>query len=156
MFRLGPLPLPPVPGRLPFDRPGYRVFQRSYAARLPGPLSCLVALLLFPIGLAIGLVMIVASLFRASAPAPVRRAEPAGAAPGAREQALARLVRVLSMDETFTADDARQAGTLAAGGATVDDLLEDAVRLGWIERRGERLAVTPAGRRAADAIASRG
>ena len=65
----------------------------------------------------------------------------------AREQALRRLVEAMARDATFTAEEARQAGTLALpGGATVDDLLADALERRWIEVRGERLAVTQRGR----------
>jgi hypothetical protein len=115
------------------------------AARVSGPLGCLMTLVLCPIGLVLGLVMIVVSMlpWRRRRAAAFRAATPESAA---REQALRRLVRAMALDETFTADDARQAGTLTAGGATVDDLVADALERRWIEVRGERLAVTRRGR----------
>jgi hypothetical protein len=119
------------------------VFQRSLGGRSVGPLGCLLALVLCPIGLAIGLVTLVLSLF-----VPRRRVAyaPSSPAEAAREEALRRLVRAFASDDSFTADEARQAGTLVAGGATVDDLLADAVQRRWIEVRGGRLAVTGRGR----------
>ena len=121
-------------------------FRFARAGRVSGPLGCLMTLVLCPIGLVIGLVMIVVSMlpFRRR-----RRAEAFRAASpesSAREQALRRLVQAMALDDTFSADDARQAGTLTAGGATVDDLIVDAMERRWIEVRGERLAVTRRGR----------
>ena len=120
-----------------------RVFQRSFSGRSPGLLGCLLAIVLCPIGLAIGIVTLVLSLF-----VPRRRVAfaPASAADAPREEALRRLVRAFANDESFTADEARQAGTLVAGGATVDDLLADGIRRRWIELSGERLKVTQRGR----------
>jgi len=119
------------------------VFQRSFGGRSVGPLGCLLAIVLCPIGLAIGLVTLVLSLF---APRRRRAYAPSSPAAAAREEALRRLVRAFASDESFTADEARQAGTLVSGGATVDDLLADALERRWIEVKGERLAVTPRGR----------
>jgi hypothetical protein len=130
----------------PFDRTSFRAFQRGYAGRLSGPLGCLLTLVLCPIGLVLGLAMIVASMLpfgRRRRAAAFRAASPESAA---REQALRRLVQAMALDETFTADEARQAGTLTVGGATVDDLIADALDRRWIEVRGERLAVTHRGR----------
>lgn len=132
-----------MPGPSPFDRPNVRVFHRSFAGRGPGPLGCLLAIVLCPIGIVIGVVTLVVSLFL-----PRRRVAfaPSSPAEAAREEALRRLVRAFASDESFTADEARQAGTLVAGGATVDDLLADGIRRRWIEVRGDRLAVTQRGR----------
>jgi hypothetical protein len=132
-----------MPGPSPFQRPNVRVFQRSFSGRGPGLLGCLLAMVLCPIGLVIGLVTLVISLF-----VPRRRDAYVPATPGeaAREDALRRLVRAFAGDASFTADEARQAGTLVAGGATVDDLLADALQRRWIEVRGDRLAVTQRGR----------
>jgi hypothetical protein len=135
----------------PFDRPDVRVFHRSFTSRAPGPLGCLAALILLPVvvlfGLLVGGVATIARLFtfggRRRGAAAFRPATPEAAA---REEALRRLVRAMALDDTFTADDARQAGTLVAGGATVDDLLADGVERGLIEVRGGRLAVTRRGR----------
>jgi hypothetical protein len=132
----------------PFDRPAFRVFQRSFTGRAPGPLGCLAALVLCPIGIVIALVMFVVSLLgigRRRGAAAFRPSTPEAAA---REEALRRLVRAMALDDTFSADDARQAGTLAAGGATVDDLIAEALERRWIEVRGDRLAVTRRGREA--------
>lgn len=137
--------------RLPFDGPTYGRFHGTWLGRVQGPFGCLVALVLCPIGLAIGAVVAL-SLAITTAFGLRRRTRatwraavsPEGAA---REQALRRLVEAMALDETFTAEEARQAGTLALpGGATVDDLLADALERRWIEVRGERLAVTQRGR----------
>jgi hypothetical protein len=133
-------------GGSPFDGSSVRVFRRGYAGRVSGPLGCLAAVLLCPVGIVAGVVMIVLSLLpsrRRRRAAAFRAASPGG---DAREQALRRLVQAMALDDTFTADEARQAGTLAAGGATVDDLVADAIERRWIEVRGERLAVTRRGR----------
>ena len=135
-----------MPEPLPFDRPSFRAFRSSYAGRLSGPLGCLATIVLCPIGLVVALVMIVVSMLpfrRRRRAAAFRAASPESSA---REQALRRLVQAMALDDTFTADDARQAGTLTAGGATVDDLIADALERRWIEVRGERLAVTRRGR----------
>ena len=124
----------------------FKGFQRSFVGRAPGPVGCLAMLVLCPIGLAIGVVMLIVSIFRLARRRPAQafaRRTPAG---GAREVALRRLVSAFATDESFSADEARQAGTLVAGGATVDDLLADALERGWVEVRGERLAVTRRGR----------
>jgi len=126
----------------PFDRTSFRAFQRGYAGRVSGPLGCLMTLVLCPIGLVMILVSMLPSRRRRRAAA-FRAASPEGSA---REQALRRLVRAMALDDTFTAEEARQAGTLTAGGATVDDLIADALDRRWIEVRGERLAVTHRGR----------
>jgi hypothetical protein len=142
--------------RIPHDAAGFRTFHRAFVGRLPGPIGCLVLLVLLPVllvlGLVVGLVMLTASLLtggrrRAAAP-------PSSPEAAAREEALRRLVRAMALDATFTADDARQAGTLVAGGATVDDLLADGLARRWIEVRGERLAVTRRGREELDLPAS--
>src|SRR5262245_21067587 len=133
---------------LPHDTPSIRGFHRAYVARLPGPVGCLLALVLFPIALLAGLVLLVVSLL----PFPRRRARTWTPAPSprdaSRDAALRRLVQAMAMDSSFTAEDARQAGTLAAGGATVDELLADARERRWIEvAEGGRFAVTERGRR---------
>jgi hypothetical protein len=134
-----------MPGPSPFDRPTVGVFQRSFAGRSTGPLGCLLAILLCPVGLVIAIVTLLVSLF-----VPRRRVAFAPSTPveAAREEALRRLVRAFASDDSFTAEDARQAGTLVAGGATVDDLLADALDRRWIEVKGERLVVTRRGREA--------
>jgi hypothetical protein len=130
----------------PFERPGVHVFQRSFVGRAPGPLGCLAALVLCPIGIVVGLVAVAWSLLpigRRRVASPFRVASPESAA---REEALRRLVRAMALDDTFTADEARQAGTLVQGGATVDELVAEGIDRGWIERRGDRLGVTRRGR----------
>jgi hypothetical protein len=123
------------------------VFQRSFGGRSVGPLGCLLAIVLCPVGLVLGLVTLVLSLF---APRRARRAfVPATPAEAAREEALRRLVRAFAGDESFSAEEARQAGTLVAGGATVDELIADGMERRWIALKGERLVVTPRGRDAA-------
>jgi len=135
----------------PFERPDVRVFQRSFVSRAPGPLGCLAALILLPIVFVFGLLVAgVATIVRLFTFGGRRRSasafRPATPESAAREEALRRLVRAMALDDTFTADDARQAGTLVAGGATVDDLLADGVDRGLIEVRGDRLSVTRRGR----------
>jgi hypothetical protein len=130
-----------------FDPSYFRVYgaRSGWAAR--GPLGCLVALVLCPVGLVVGLVALVWALLpfgkRRRVWTQPRRHTPEEAA---KEQALRRLVEAMSLDETFTAEEARQAGTLVAGGATVDDLLAEAIERGWVEVRGDRLAVTAKGK----------
>jgi hypothetical protein len=136
----------------PFERPDVRVFQRSFVSRAPGPLGCLAALILLPIvvvfGLLVGGVVTIVRLLGFGGAGGRRAAAFRSTSPesAAREEALRRLVRAMALDDTFTADDARQAGTLVAGGASVDDLLADGVDRGLIEVRGGRLAVTRRGR----------
>lgn len=140
----------------PSDRPAFRVFQRSFAGRAPGPLGCLAALVLCPIGIAIALVMFVVSLLGIGRRRRTAAWRPSTPEAAAREEALRRLVRAMALDDTFSAEEARQAGTLAAGGATVDDLIAEALDRRWIEVRGERLAVTRRGREETDPGASPG
>jgi hypothetical protein len=130
----------------PFDRGSFRVLHGNWFGRVPGPLGCLLAIVLCPIGIVLALVMSILWLFgvgRGRLGGSVRRSTPEQRA---REQATRRLVEAMALDETFTAEEARQAGVPLAGGATVDDLLADALERRWIEVRGDRLAVTKRGR----------
>src|SRR5207249_1163925 len=132
--------------RLPGGSSSFRSFHRAYATRLPGPLGCLLMLVVCPIGLLVGAVMFVAALLPARRRA-VGTVSAAGRAPDAREAALLRFIEVMALDETFTLEEARQSGTLATSGATVDELLAMARERGWVEARpGERLTVTARGR----------
>jgi len=130
----------------PPNGPQFRVFQRSFVSRGPGPLGCLLALVLCPIGIVVGLVALIWALLpfgKRRVASTFRAASPESAA---RDEALRRFVRAMALDDTFSLDDARQAGTLVQGGATVDDLVAEGLDRGWIERRGERLGVTRRGR----------
>jgi hypothetical protein len=139
----------------PSERPRVQVFRRSFVSRSPGPFGCLAAAILLPLvvvfGLVVGGVMTIARLFWPGRRSPrASTFRPTSPESAAREEALVRLVRAMALDDTFTADEARQAGTLVQGGATVDDLVAEGVERGWIEERGGRLAVTRRGREAAD------
>jgi hypothetical protein len=134
----------------PFDRSRVHVFQRSFVGRAPGPLGCLAALLLLPVVLVVGLlvagVATVFSLLPFGRRRPSAAFRPTSPESAARDEALRRFVRAMALDDTFTADEARQAGTLVQGGASVDDLVAEGIARRWIETRGERLAVTRRGR----------
>ncbi len=136
--------------RLPYDRAGFRVFQRAFTSRIPAPVGCLLVLVLLPIVLVFLLVVVVMSLFRGRSSSQKSTTWPMPRAQTDHETALCMLVRALALDESFSLDDARQAGTLATAGVTVDDLLRDARRRDWVEVRGDRFAVTPRGREEAE------
>ena len=57
-----------------------------------------------------------------------------------------KIVAKLALDDTFTREDAQTAGVPLDESRSVDDLLQEGVSRGWIERHGERYAVTAAGR----------
>ena len=134
----------------PFERPRVQMFQRTFVGRAPGPFGCLAALILLPLvvvfGLLVGGVATIVRLLSFGGRGRSATFRPTTPESSAREEALRRLVRAMALDDTFTADEARQAGTTVAGGATVDDLLAEAVERRWIEVRGDRLAVTRRGR----------
>ncbi len=135
--------------RLPHeDGTTFRTFRFARASRVPGPIGCLILLVACPVGVVLAIVALLASLWpfgrrrERVAPSPFAPAGDSG-----RDAAVRRLVRAMALDETFTLDEARQAGTLASGGATVDELLEDARARRWVETRPDgRLAVTERGR----------
>jgi len=61
-------------------------------------------------------------------------------------------VRMFSADPSFTRDEATEAAVPAAAGKSARELLDDALRRGWIEETGDRLAVTERGREQAETI----
>ncbi len=153
---------------------GFDAFERGFAGvrrKILGPFGCLFALLactclivLLPFVLILLLwkgrrlreVWRMQSAAERTAPA---ASPPAGGGIGgafgdaADARASAMFVRAMSIDETFTRDDARQAGVAAGARRTSDEVLDDAVRRGWVEERGGgRFAVTSRGRDEADRI----
>lgn len=77
-----------------------------------------------------------------------------GSARGASD-ALCEFVRKMSLDDSFDVEDARMAGLPVDGGVTVEGLLSEGLARGWLERRGERYAVTARGRAESEALLRR-
>ncbi len=130
---------------------------------MPAGLGCLVALVAMPLALLAGVLAGLGALLsprrRGAAPqgpafGPTGR-RPVGARTaslGATGIALCSLVEKMSLDDEFGLEDAQTAGIPVDTDASIEALLVDAVERGWIDRRGDRFAVTPRGRSEAGAF----
>lgn len=125
--------------------------------RVPAGVGCLVALLAVPLAIFAAMVaMLRALLHRGPSQATWRRAGDAGARPSgfgrrtiggsAADTVLCEFVEKMSLDEEFAVEDAQTAGLPLSATVTVEGLIEQALARGWVERRGERYAVTSRGR----------
>jgi len=131
---------------------------------VPAGLGCLVALVAMPLALLAGVLAGLGALLsprrRGAAPqgpafgSTGRRSVGARAAGGlgATGIALCSLVEKMSLDAEFGLEDAQTAGIPVDTDASIEALLVDAVERGWIDRRGDRFAVTPRGRNEAGAF----
>lgn len=126
---------------------------------MPAGLGCVLALVTVPIALVAGMLtglfalLLPGSRGRATAfsssgsPRPfARRPASSAAALSTTGFALCSLVEKMSLDTDFSLEDAQTAGIPIEAEVTIESLLQDAVARGWVERRGERYAVTPRGR----------
>ena len=129
--------------------------------RIPAGVGCLVALLAVPLAIFAALVTMLRVLLQRGptrvTPQPAQRAggPPSGfgrrAIGGATtEIVLCEFVEKMSLDEEFAVEDAQTAGLPLSTTVTVEGLIEQALARGWIERSGERYAVTPRGRTEAE------
>ncbi len=118
-------------------------------SRIPGPIGCLLLIVLLPVALLAFLVVAVLNTFGIRPWARPR----AHQGPPEDEPALASLVQKMALDESFRRDEVAEAAVVAPSGATAEELLDRAVSRGWIEERGELYAVTDKGREAATAAA---
>ena len=132
------------PGGLPYP---------SFVRTLSGPLGCLALLVLLPIAL---LTLLFVSFTGLGSARRGARSGSAGAPRQPRTQeeadqevALCSLVQAMALDEVFSREDAQTAGVMTTAGRTLNEMLDEAIRRGWIETRGEQLAVTGRGRREA-------
>jgi len=148
--------------RDPLDRsPDSRRTLHGRTFRVPAGLGCLVALLAVPIAVLAGVLTGLRALFGPTRSAPVPG--PDGAPPRPRSQAaigatgfaLCSLVEKMSLDEQFALEDARTAGIPIDTNASIESLLADAVGRGWVDRQGDRYAVTARGRSEAGALLRR-
>lgn len=143
------------PGELPHARRG-SVLEGAWAEfrrRVSGPLGCLVLLVCFPLVLLALLVLLVVSVWKGLR---VRR-EIEGRMAEARHAVhaipVALFVRTFAGDASFTREEAVQAAVPAAAGKSAAELLEEALRIGWVaDEGGGRLAVTEPGRRESDEL----
>lgn len=125
------------------------------------------ALLAVPLAIFAAMVaMLRALLHRGPSQGTWRRAGDAGARPSgfgrrtiegtAAETVLCEFVEKMSLDDEFAVEDAQTAGLPLSATVTVEGLIEQALARGWLERRGERYAVTARGRTEAQSRLSAG
>jgi len=134
-------------GRLPHDSApdgaagaGWRSFRGS----LSGPLGCLATILCLPFALVGFLVLMVVAAWKARGIRKQVEAQVAAARGAADDEPVLRLVRAMALDDSFTREEALQAGVAASAGRSPADLLDEAIRRGWIvDLGGGRLAARP-------------
>lgn len=158
---------------------GFEGMARGFMGRLRGPWGCVFALLACTCLLPVVIVMFIfnfaklRAMWKAQREAERGMPHPpggggfgggprvVGAGPGARDafsqavsaRAAAMLARAMAIDESFTRDEALQAGVAAGAGMSPADILDEAIRRGWIAERGDgRLHVTDRGRAEADRL----
>jgi hypothetical protein len=136
--------------RLPGEGPGggsaVDEAWRTLRARLSGPLGCLAMLLCFPFALVAFLVVLATAAWRTRGLRRQFREQVAAQRTAAEDEPVLRLVRAMALDESFTREEALQAGVSAASGRTPADLLDEAIRRGWVvDLGGGRLAARPPG-----------
>lgn len=130
---------------------------RAWRGRFRGPFGCLLILVLCILSIPILIVVSILAIWKREQIKRVFRAQVEAERTAVEARPAAMLVRAMAVDETFTRDEALQAGVPAAAGMTSADVFDDARRRGWIDRvrsgpSGEIFAVTASGREAAAAV----
>ena len=144
----------PVSDRRAFDP---HTVVNTFRTRVPGPVGCLLLVLLSPL-LLIGLVVGLFVLRRKTHA--LRRAfeqQPRTPEDIAREVALCSLVRGLALEPRFSRDDALATPVMTGdrGAPPTSELLDEAVRRGWIRGSDQALHVTDTGRAESDRFLDR-
>jgi hypothetical protein len=142
-------------GRLPHGRSASAFESAWFEFRryLSGPLGCLVALLCLPFALLALLVLAGVAMWkgrklRAAIQGQLDAERGAGDA-----VPVAQFVRVFAADPSFTREEATLAAVPAASGKSARELLDEAIRRGWIEETGGGLlVVSERGRTETDAL----
>ena len=122
------------PGQIPHERTAspFETAWNEFRGMIRGPLGCLAAILCLPFALLFLLVMIGVALWRGRKVRSALRDRAAGAPAPGDAVATADYVRMFASDKTFTRDEAMQAAVPVEGGRTALELLDDALRRGWI------------------------
>lgn len=137
------------PGRIPHapSASPFAAAWNDFRGILRGPLGCLAALLCLPFALLALLVMFCVALWRGRRVRSALREQVAAAHATGDAVATADYVRMFASDATFTREEALHAAVPVAGGRTAAELLEDALRRGWIVPRDDAGAVLATSRR---------
>lgn len=134
----------------------YRVIN-TFRTRVPGPIGCLLLVLLSPfvlIGLLIGAFVLRRKTTELREALERRPSTPEEMS---REIALCSLTRALALDDHFSREEALATPVMTgAGGAPpMPDLLDEALRRGWLGGHAERMHVTAEGRAEAERFLER-
>lgn len=164
------------PDRLPHGR-SVSAFEAAWAEfrrYASGPIGCILALLCLPFALLALLVMVGVALWKGRKLRQMIQGQldaergagrafdgggPGGAAgaagpgsSGVDALAVAQFVRMFAADISFTREEATRSAVPAASGRTAEELLDQAIRQGWVEESRGRLVVTERGRNEAETI----
>jgi hypothetical protein len=142
------------PGRIPHQGPTSPAEAAWFEFRrvLSGPLGCLVALLCLPFALIALVVMFGVALWKGRKLRQAIQGQMAAERTTGDGLPVAHYVRMFAADPSFSRDEATQAAVPASAGKTAQELLDEAMRRGWIEVTGDRLVVTDRGREQAETL----
>lgn len=124
----------------------------TFRGTLRGPLGCLVMLLCLPFALLAFLVLIVVALWKGRQIRSAIQGQMDAERTATDAVPCALYVQTFAADDSFSREEAKQAAVPAAAGKTASDLLDEALRRGWIAERGGALAVTDKGREQIEAV----
>ena len=130
---------------------------RQVSTRIPGPVGCLLRILLLPLLVLAAVFIAVFARGSVDHTRETLRRRPTTPEDVAREVALCSLVRGLALDERFSREEALGTAVLAPAGAVppTSELLDDAVGRGWVAEDGHGCWVTREGRREAEEFLDR-
>jgi hypothetical protein len=136
-------------GRLPGEDGPAHAAWTEFRRWARGPVGCLFSILCLPFALLALAAMFAVALWKTWRLRRDLLRVMAAAEDAAEAEPVLRLVRAMAIDESFTREEAAQAGVAASAGRSPADLLDEAVRRGWVETRPDgRMAVTERGRAA--------
>lgn len=130
---------------------------RAWRGKLRGPLGCLFGLLACILLIPVLIVVAILAIWKREQIKRVFRTQIDAERTASEARPAAMLVRAMSLDDSFTREEALQAGVPLSAGMTPADVFDDARRRGWIDRvrtgpSGEVFAVTESGRTGAGAV----
>ncbi|MCE9637929.1 MAG: hypothetical protein K8T90_19690 [Planctomycetes bacterium] len=125
----------------PFDS-AWNLFRGT----LRGPVGCLIMLLCLPFALLAFLILIVVALWKGRQFKKAIQGQLDAERATSDAVPCALYVQTFAADPSFSREEATQAAVPADAGKTATELLDDALRRGWIAERGGMLAVTDKGR----------
>lgn len=132
--------------RLPPGTSAFDSAWRTWRTHLSGPLGCLAMLLCLPFAVVGFLVVLVVAAWKARGLRREIERQVAAQRGAADDEPVLRLVRAMALDESFTREEALQAGVAASAGRSPAELLDEAIRRGFIvDLGGGRFAARPPG-----------